>query len=186
MVTDYSYQQSPDPGEPDLESLIDAYQGPLYRFAMSLTRSENDACDLVQEAFLAWADKKSALRDPSRAKSWLFTTLHRRFLESKRRTTRFPQFDLETTESELPEVEPEGFRSLQAQEILDLLAKIDEQFRAPVALFYLEDNSYTEIAETLEIPLGTVKSRIARGLTQLKKLVARELTEKAYSGGKHE
>jgi RNA polymerase sigma-70 factor, ECF subfamily len=57
---------------------------------------------------------------------------------------------------------------------------VDEQFQAAVALFYLEDYSYNEIASILEIPLGTVKSRIARGLAQLKELVLR----KAASAGK--
>ena len=57
--------------------------------------------------------------------------------------------------------------------MLQLLGQVDEQFQAAVALFYLEDYSYNEIAAILEIPLGTVKSRIARGLAQLKELVLR-------------
>ena len=55
---------------------------------------------------------------------------------------------------------------------LALLAEVDPLFRGPVALFYLEDYTYNEIAAVLEIPLGTVKSRIARGLSELKNLVA--------------
>ena len=51
---------------------------------------------------------------------------------------------------------------------------MDEQYQAALALFYLEDYSYNEIATILEIPLGTVKSRIARGLAQLKELVLRK------------
>ena len=54
---------------------------------------------------------------------------------------------------------------------MQMLGKVDAQFQAAVALFYLEDYSYNEIAEVLDAPLGTVKSRIARGLAQLRALV---------------
>jgi RNA polymerase sigma-70 factor, ECF subfamily len=147
---------------------------------MSLTRTESDACDLVQQTFLTWATKGHQLQDSSKAKSWLFTTLHRCFLESRRRTTRFPHVEITGAEAELPNVEPEHLSRLDAQDVLLLLSRVDEQFQAAVALFYLEDYSYNEIASILEIPLGTVKSRIARGLAQLKELVLR----KAASPGK--
>jgi len=164
---------SDDRGREELvfESLVDLHYGPLYRFAMSLTRSESDACDLVQQTFLVWATKGHTLADRAKAKPWLFTTLHRCFLESRRRTTRFPHLELGEVEAELPRVEPELLNHVDAQDVLRLLGQVDEQFQAAVALFYLEDYSYEEIAGILEVPLGTVKSRISRGLAQLRELV---------------
>ena len=53
--------------------LVDLYYGPLYRFALSLTRTETDACDLTQETFRIWATKGHQLQDRTRVKSWLFT-----------------------------------------------------------------------------------------------------------------
>jgi RNA polymerase sigma-70 factor (ECF subfamily) len=67
--------------------------------------------------------------------------------------------------------------------VLQLLGQVDEQFQAAVALFYLEDYSYNEIATILEIPLGTVKSRIARGLGQLKDLVLRRAATRGKASG---
>ena len=171
MAARASYNDDRGRGDLDFQSLVDLHYGPLYRFAMSLTRSESDACDLVQQTFLVWATKGHQLEDPSKAKSWLFTTLHHSFLESRRRTTRFPHLEISEAEGELPNVEPELLNHLDAQDAVQLLGRVDAQFQAAVALFYLEDYSYAEIATILEIPLGTVKSRIARGIAQLRELV---------------
>ena len=171
MAARSSYNEDQKRSELDFESLVDLHYGSLYRFAMSLTRTESDACDLVQQTFLTWATKGHQLEDPAKVKSWLFTTLHRAFLESRRRSTRFPHLDLEAAAGELPNVEPDLVNRLDGQEVLRLLGRVDEQFQAAVSLFYLEDYSYDEIAAILEVPLGTVKSRIARGLRQLKQLV---------------
>jgi RNA polymerase sigma-70 factor (ECF subfamily) len=67
--------------------------------------------------------------------------------------------------------------------LLDLLAQLEPQYRAAVSLFYLEDYSYNEIAAVLDVPLGTVKSRIARGLAQLRELVQRADPVAAKSKG---
>lgn len=155
---------------PDFDQLVELYYRPLYRFALSLTRAEDDACDLVQETFSVWAVKGKQLRDAAKVKTWLFTTLHRRFLETRRRAVRFPHFEISETQEELPHVEPELVNCLDAQTLVAMLAEVEPVFRGPVALFYLEEYSYNEIAEILDVPLGTVKSRIARGLGELKKL----------------
>ncbi len=158
-------------GELGFQHLVELHYGPLFRFALSLTHTESDAGDLVQDTFLTWAAKGHQLQDASKVKAWLFTTLHRRFLQTQRRTSRFPHLEITEAEAELPNVEPALVDRLDAEGVVGLLAQVDPQFRAPVALFYLEDYSYNEIAAVLEVPLGTVKSRIARGLTQLKALV---------------
>lgn len=173
MTARASYVQATGEGSPGFEGLVELYYEPLYRFAMSLTHAESDAADLVQETFLAWAAKGQTLRDSSKVKAWLFTTLHRNFLQAHRRSSRFPHFEITGVQGELPNVEPGLIEHLEAQEVLELLAQVDPQFKAAVALFYLEDYSYNEIAEILEVPLGTVKSRIARGIAQLKALVSR-------------
>jgi len=164
----------PAGGELDFERLVNLQYGPLYRFAMSLTHRESDACDLVQETFRIWAIKGRQLQDASKVKAWLFTTLHRLFLDAHRRETRFPQLEISTVADELPNVDPDRVSGVDAAGLLTFLAQLDPPFRSAVALFYLEDYSYAEVAEILGTPLGTVKSRIARGLTQLKQLYLRD------------
>jgi RNA polymerase sigma factor (sigma-70 family) len=185
MAARSSYNGDRGRGEPDFQGLVDLHYGALYRFAMSLTRTESDACDLVQETFLTWATKGHQLQDPSKVKAWLFTTLHRRFLQLQRHSTRFPHMELGEAEPELPNCEPDILNHLDAQDVVGLLSQVEPQFQAPVALFYLEDYSYNEIAAILEVPLGTVKSRLARGLAQLRALVlqSRAMPGKAQKGG---
>ena len=171
---------------PEFETVVASYYEPLYRFAISLTRSEADACDLAQQTFYMWATKGHQLRDQSKIKSWLFTTLHRSFLETRRNQTRFPHSELTAAESDLPVITVEAGRKLDARQAVEALGKVDDVYRAPVALFYLEDWSYQEIADVLEIPIGTVKSRMARGLAQLKHIFAGSSQARNQPGGLHE
>jgi RNA polymerase sigma factor (sigma-70 family) len=67
----------------------------------------------------------------------------------------------------LPHVSADVVNRMDAQTMLEALGQIDEGYRAPLVLYYMEDLSYKEIADVLEIPLGTVQSRIARGKTHL-------------------
>jgi RNA polymerase sigma-70 factor (ECF subfamily) len=158
--------------EPDFDGLVTAYYASLYQFAFSLTRDEASACDLVQQAFCIWAAKGHQLRDKSKVKTWLFTTLHREFLAIRRRQTKFPQIEIGFVAEELPVVPPVSVERLDSGLALAALAKLDDIYQAPVALFYLQDCSYNEIAEILEVPLGTVKSRLTRGLDKLHFLLA--------------
>ena len=166
------------PDGQDFEKLVGDYYQSLYQFAYSLTRDESGACDLVQQTYCVWAVKGGQLRDGSKVKSWLFTTLYREFLGSLRRQTRFPHLDLESAQAELPVVEPGASSRLDTDRLLAVLAGLDEAHQAPVALFYLQDYSYKEIAEILEVPLGTVKSRLARGLERLHGMLEGNQTRK--------
>jgi RNA polymerase sigma factor (sigma-70 family) len=160
----------------DFNNLVTEHYQSLYRFALSLSRKESDACDLTQQTFYVWAAKGHQLQDGTKAKTWLFTTLYRQFLEGQRRQTRFPHYELEEVTDELPQLSPELVDHLDAVTAVDLLDQIEPVYRAPVALFYLEEHSYKEIAEILEVPIGTVKSRIARGIGRLQSLLTSRAT----------
>jgi RNA polymerase sigma factor (sigma-70 family) len=161
----------------DFESLVAFYYRPLYQFAFSLTRDEADSCDLVQQTFCIWANKGHQLRDTTKVKTWLFTTLHREFLGARRKEARFPHIEIEFAAAELPTVPPATANRLDTAQMLAALSRLDDIYQAPVALFYLQDCSYNEIAEILGVPLGTVKSRLARGLRRLHQLLTGEKME---------
>ncbi|HEX2854635.1 MAG TPA: RNA polymerase sigma factor [Opitutaceae bacterium] len=153
--------------------LVEAHYAPLFRFALSLTRREADACDLTQQTFYVWATKGGALRDVTKAKSWLFTTLYREFLRGRRRDQRWTSIeDLPPGEADIADDEIDRVRRMDGAMVLEALGTVDEVFRAPLTLFYVEDFSYVEIAEALEVPLGTIMSRLSRGKTQLRTALA--------------
>ena len=172
-ITEQAADSHPGMGEDVFTHLVDRYYAALYRFALSLARSQADACDLTQQTFYVWATKGHTLRDTTKAKTWLFTTLYREFLRSRRRDTRLTSLEeLPPGESDRADDEIDRVRQLDGTLVLEALGAVAEAFRAPLTLFYLEDLSYQEIAETLGVPVGTVMSRLSRGKDQLRAALA--------------
>ena len=159
----------------EFEELVDAHYQALFRFGMSLAHNTDMASDLVQETFCIWAAKGGQLRDRSKAKTWLFTTLHREFLSHRRRSSRFSEEPV-NEEAAAAVVSPEenADRQMDGQQALDILGSLDETYRAPLALFYLQQHSYKEIAEILDVPIGTVMSRLSRGKDVLRRRMTAE------------
>jgi RNA polymerase sigma factor (sigma-70 family) len=153
------------------EAIVSEHYESLYRFALSLTRAESDAQDLTQHTFEVWATKGHQLRDVTKVKTWLYTTLHREFLHTRRTQSRFPQQDLEEVIDQLSAVSPVLPDRVDSLQVLPALAKVDETYQPAVALFYLGDHAYKDIALILKVPVGTVKSRIARGIAQLREIL---------------
>jgi len=163
------------------EQLVRAHYAPLFRFALSLARDEVAAADLVQQTFYLWAAKGGQqLREARAARSWLLTTLHREFLGDCRQAQRFAHVEVTTAveEEELPHIAPEVVDQMDGRAVLQALRQVDEVYRAPLALYYLEEMTYKEIADTLEVPTGTVMSRLARGKDQLRHLLCVEEDER--------
>jgi RNA polymerase sigma-70 factor, ECF subfamily len=150
----------------------------LYRVALRLTGNASDADDLVQEtmlkAYRAWDQYEKG----TNAKGWLLTILRHAFINEYRRRTRHPEtVDLDTIEpfavfGEIQEEDPQGafFDRIVDDEVLRAIDALPEAFRETLVLSDVEGMSYQEIGKILEIPVGTVKSRLfrARQLLQAK------------------
>lgn len=153
------------------EDIVSSFYEALYRFAFSLTQQEADARDLTQETFCQFARKGHQLQDRSKAKSWLFTTLYRAFIDSRRWQQRYPHVEVNGTDQELLVSQPDAAERIDAVTARAALLQLDEVYRGPLVLFYLEEHSYQEIAHILGIPIGTVMSRISRGRALLRQLM---------------
>lgn len=152
----------------EFELLVEAHYADLYRFAFSLARNEDDARDLTQQAFAIFARKGDEVRDATKRKSWLFTTLYREFLRQGERAKRVVSMEEADLEGRAGHVAPEGARSAEQAEMLEALAGLEEPYRVVLSLFYLEDCPYKDIAEILGVPMGTVMSRLARAKEALR------------------
>ena len=159
--------------ESTFEQVVSAYYESLYRFALSLTHREADACDLTQETFQRFAEKGHQVRDPSRIKTWLFTTLYREFVDAVQSESRFTPFDPGAADQQQPAPVPAPGKRIDEMAAREALLRLEEPYRSALTLFYLEDHSYKEIADILGVPIGTVMSRISRG---------RELLRQRFEG----
>lgn len=166
-----------NPTNLNFDEIVNAYYQPLYRFGYSLAKNEHEAGDLTQQTFFIYAEKGSSLRDKSKVKSWLFTTLYREFLRRKRKDQRMDSYEPEMLEVVSGSVEPHIRRSLDANLAVEALEEVDEVYRHPLSLFYLKDLSYKEIAEVLDVPIGTIMSRLSRGKAQLREIFKRKESE---------
>src|SRR5882672_9999006 len=109
--------------EVDYEQAVSSLYEPLYGFAYSLSGNENDACELTQETFARLLAKSSQLRDGSKVKSWLFTTLYRVFLGWKSRERRLPHVEISSVEHELPSVAAELVDTMELETVRAVFSK---------------------------------------------------------------
>lgn len=157
---------------PSFEKVVEDHYQNLYRFALSLSQNEADACDLVQQTFSIYARKGHQIRDGSKVKTWLFTSLRREFFSTRRRSERFA--DEPPDEASTPDLSEERLSGLDCDAVMDALAKLPLEYREPLTLFYLEEHSYQDIANQMDIPIGTVMSRLSRAKRRLRALLENE------------
>lgn len=165
------------------EEIVEEHYKSLYYFALNMTWNGADAEGLVQQTYLKLAKNLSKIRDITKVKSWLFSTCYRQFIDQKRKINRYPEVQYEETSSNSLATEPTSIGgSVDAAAVVSALKSLKETLRIPLTLFYFEHYTYQEIAEVMELPLGTVMSRLYRGkaelYNQLKDPQAGEITGK--------
>jgi RNA polymerase sigma-70 factor (ECF subfamily) len=160
----------------------------LYNVALRLTGNASDAEDLVQDtvtkAYRAW-DK---YEPGTNCRAWLVTIMRNTFINQYRRRSKQPspvQFDAVEDISVFEQVQdrdPEGsfFRFIVDDEVKQAIQELPEEFRIPVVLSDVEGLSYAEIAEILDLPVGTVKSRLFRGRRRLQQRLYEYAMEMGY------
>jgi len=148
----------------------------IFRCACRLARKQHDAEDLTQDTFYYAIKNYSQLKDRDKAKNWLFSILKNLFLKEVARNKRQGKVDFDlvsNTLSSAVNLESELLHLETKTTIRRVLNRLDERLRRPIEMFYFERLSYKEIAAALDLPIGTVMSRIARGKVYLKRDLSR-------------
>ncbi len=168
----------------EFELMAMPFMDQLYSHALRLTKNSTDAEDLVQETYLKGYRAFSSFEEGTNLRAWLFRILTNNFINSYRKKQRgFEEEDLDEIEDMYlyrrlggihsgtlgMSAEDELFERLTEDEIKDAVETLPTQYREVVLLADVQGFSYKEIAEILEIPDGTVMSRLHRGRAKLQK-----------------
>ena len=150
-----------------IHQLIDTHYQALYRYAYRLSGSAADAEDLTQDAFGKALARLPQLREPEKAKSWLYQILRNAYLHRVRDEKRHRAVPLDSA-AELAQPPGDDDPDIEPARLQQALDELDETFRTPIILYYFEDFSYRDIAEQMDLPIGTVMSRLARAKSHLR------------------
>jgi RNA polymerase sigma factor (sigma-70 family) len=165
----------------NVKELVELYYESLYRYAFRLSGAAADADDLTQETFCKAQAQFKQLCDRSRARPWLFSILRNIYLHRLRTTRQHSTVPLDSV-AELPDALPEQLPDVDVAQLQAALDELPEVFRTPIILYYFEEFSYRDIAEQMDLPIGTVMSRLARAKGTLRQRLFPELASLAASG----
>jgi len=162
------------------DTTLPAYMDGLYAYAMVLSRNPAMAADLVQESYLRALKAKESLRPDSNVKSWLFTILRNIWLNHLRHERAGPKLAELDSDENLADVsiatseDPHDLyvRNLQREQVRTAIQQLPIEFREIIILREYEELSYSEIANVLQCPMGTVMSRLARARSRLGDLLS--------------
>jgi RNA polymerase sigma-70 factor (ECF subfamily) len=151
----------------------------VYRYAFRLCGCSADAEDLAQQTFLVAHQKLQQLRDAAAARAWLLAVVRSCFLKSVRKPRPTPAADIGLLADEA--AGGEGVvDAIDREELAAALDELPEEFRLALLMFYFEGLSYQQIAEQLQVPIGTVMSRLSRAKEHLRRrLSADDESERA-------
>lgn len=142
----------------------------LRRYALSLTRHEADAEDLVHDTLLQAHQSRRSFRPDGNLQAWLMGILHNRFIDRKRATSAMARRDEAAARLQPTYVAPPQDESVRLEQVRRAFLELPEEQRSVLHLVAIEDLSYQETADVLGIPIGTVMSRVARARERLREI----------------
>ncbi len=159
----------------------------LYSFALKLSRSRDDAEDLVSDTMLRALERWEQYRLGTNIRAWLFTILYHLFVSRKRRIDAREVLAPDDSDGGAPfepvgETDPEGtfYNSFIDEQVVAAIQALPDEYRSAVTLSDVQGMRYAEIAQVLGVPEGTVKSRLFRGRRILQKKLRSYATEMGY------
>jgi RNA polymerase sigma-70 factor, ECF subfamily len=157
--------------------LLEAQLPRLRRYAQALTRDLSRADDLIQDTLVRALAKQHLYQDDTNLRAWLFTIMHNQHVNNIRRNVQEGNsLDVDTVAAHLVAV-TNPTASRQLRELDEAIGKLAMEQRQVILLIGLEGMSYEEAAAILDVPIGTVRSRLSRGRDALRRLMGMEEDE---------
>jgi RNA polymerase sigma-70 factor (ECF subfamily) len=153
--------------------------GSLRRYARSLTRNDVDAEDLVQDTLLRAYERRGGFRHGNTLRGWLLSILHNRFIDIKRASAAEARALESVYFLTEPTIDAPQEHSVRLGQVRDAFFALPEEQRSALHLVAIEGLSYEEAASTLNIPMGTLMSRIARARSMLRTQESERQPDKA-------
>ena len=151
-----------------LDALLRGLQEPLFQHIASLTADDAIAEDVLQSALWTIVRKIVQVRDPRLFRAWAYRIATRLALRAVSQEREWRQAVRGDAMAELPSESHHGHSAADADEVRHFLTMVSGASGVVLRMYYLDQLSYLEIAEALDLPLGTVKSRIAYALAKLR------------------
>ncbi|NLF70649.1 MAG: sigma-70 family RNA polymerase sigma factor [Candidatus Anammoximicrobium sp.] len=148
------------PSPLDIGTLVVDHHRDVYRYAYRLAGRQDDAEDLTQQTFLIAQQRLHQVRQPERVRSWLFAILRTCYLKSERKSVPLPATGIELDVDSIPDGAAD--QPIDEELLQSVIDELPDEFKLVLVMFYFEECSYKEIAEKLQIPIGTVMSRLTR------------------------
>lgn len=164
----------------NIENMIDIYKDDVYKICLKLTSNKTDADDLFQETWLKIYNNFYKIDKQKSIRNWIYTICINTYKDSYSKKKRWLRvitdfFDskvkheiMEQQTSSIDETELIVFNNIEKERIQKLVKTLDEKYKLPIIMYYYLDYSYSDIATTLNIPVGTVKYRLNHGKKLLK------------------
>ncbi|MCL2430171.1 MAG: sigma-70 family RNA polymerase sigma factor [Alphaproteobacteria bacterium] len=159
-------------GRPGTVGAIETCIPALRRYAAVLARNQQDRDDLVHDCLVRALDRWHTRRDDGSLKSWLFAIMHNLFVSHQRkRKLRGEVNPINAVWDEKCRIPADQERHLEFRDVVQALDRLPEEQRSVLVLVAVEDLSYSEVAKVLDIPIGTVMSRLSRGRERLRAMM---------------
>lgn len=181
LIEKYNIHKAQKGDSESFEKLVKTHYQTLYRFALSITRgNENIASDILQNALIKAFESIDSFQGKCSFTSWLWVIIKNEFITHLRKESGHAffsanQIEGDTADSDLPSAEENIHEEQRKENLTKMIEQLPENYKEIITMVELAGMSYIEASEFLDIPVGSIKSRLSRARDELHRLVEKNM-----------